>query len=247
MTQFSIITCTYNSEVHIAGAIESLRSSTFSDYEHIFVDGASKDDTLNIIRKNLRPTDLLHTAPDKGIYDALNKGIELARGDIIGILHSDDRFASDRVLTQVHQAFQDPTVDAVYGDLRYISAKNTSRVIREWKSAPFEPSLLKKGWMPPHPTLFIRKAQLDAIGRYDISLKIAADYDLILRLFKQPSLRTAYIPETLVLMQTGGVSNQSFSNIVHKSREDLQALRRNGVGDWRTLAWKNFSKLGQFL
>lgn len=247
MTQFSIITCTYNSEVHLAGAIESLRSSTFRDYEHIFVDGASTDNTLNIIRKNLRPTDLLHTAPDKGIYDALNKGIELARGDIIGILHSDDRFASTRVLAQVHQAFLDPTVDAVYGDLRYVSAQNTSRVIREWKSTPFEPSLLKKGWMPPHPTLFIRKTLLDAIGRYDISLKIAADYDLILRLFKQPSLRTTHIPETLVLMQTGGVSNQSIGNIVRKSREDLQALRRNGVGDWRTLAWKNFSKLRQFL
>lgn len=247
MTQFSIITCTYNSEAHLAGAIESLRSSTFSDYEHIFVDGASTDDTLNIIRRNLRPTDLLHTAPDKGIYDALNKGIDLARGEVIGILHSDDRFATDHVLARVHQAFLDPRIDAVYGDLHYISAKKTSRVIREWKSTPFEPTLLKKGWMPPHPTLFIRKKRLDAIGRYDIRFRIAADYDFILRLFKQPSLRTAYVPETLVLMQTGGASNQSISNILHKSREDLQALRRNGVGDWRTLAWKNLSKLRQFL
>jgi len=243
---FSIITCTYNSEIHLPGAISSLRSGSFHDYEHIFVDGASKDGTLSIIRQQLRPADRLHSAPDKGIYDALNKGLDLARGEVVGLLHSDDRFASDRVLERIHEAFLDPEVDAVYGDLRYISAGNPARLIREWKSNPFEPTLLKRGWMPPHPTLFLRKRRLDAVGRYDTSMHIAADYDFILRLFKQPTLKTVYLPETLVLMQTGGASNRSLGNVLRKSSEDLQALRRNGVGGWRTLAWKNVSKLGQF-
>lgn len=243
---FSIITCTYNSETHLPGAIASLRSGRFDDYEHIFVDGASTDGTLNIIRQHLRPADRLHSAPDKGIYDALNKGLDLARGEVVGLLHSDDRFASDQVLEQVHDAFRDPSVDAVYGDLRYISASHPARLIREWKSAPFKPALLKQGWMPPHPTLFLRRQRLNAVGRYDIGMRIAADYDFILRLFKQPNLTTAYLPETLVLMQTGGVSNRSLGNVLLKSREDLQALRRNGVGGWRTLALKNVSKLGQF-
>lgn len=243
---FSIITCTYNSETHLPGAIASLRSSNIDDYEHIFVDGASTDGTLEVIRQHLRPQDRVHSEPDQGIYDALNKGLDLARGDVIGLLHSDDRFASDRVLERVQDAFRDPSVDAVYGDLHYVSAGSPARLIRAWKSAPFEPALLRRGWMPPHPTLFIRRKRLDAVGRYDIGMRIAADYDFILRLFQQATLKTAYLPETLVLMQTGGASNRSLGNVLRKSREDLQALRRNGVGGWRTLAWKNASKLGQF-
>jgi glycosyltransferase len=188
----------------------------------------------------------LISEPDDGIYDALNKGIARASGDIIGFLHSDDFFAHEGVLAQIADAFADPSVEAVFSDLDYVSQADTSRVIRHWSTGPFRPERLKRGWMPAHPTLYVRSAVYERLGAYDTRLRIAADYDFILRYFSQLEADTVYIPEVLYKMRVGGESNRSLTKIKTKMTEDYQALRRNKVGGVTALAWKNLSKLGQF-
>jgi len=185
--------------------------------------------------------------PDRGIYDALNKGIARASGDVVGFLHADDVYASPDVLARVAEAFADPSVAAVHGDLQYVRKDDTARVVRHWRSSPFSPDRLRRGWMPPHPTLYVRREWYERIGGFDTRYRIAADYHSILRLFSQPGFRSAYVPEVFVKMRLGGASNRSLRNIVRKSREDLEALRRTGVGGVGTLTWKNLGKIGQFL
>ena len=184
--------------------------------------------------------------PDKGIYDALNKGIARSTGDVIGLIHSDDFFADEKVLERVAAAFSDPDIDAVYGDLEYVAAADPTRVVRRWRAGNFTPRKLAWGWMPPHPTLFMRRRVFEAHGAYDASYHIAADYDAILRWFGQGGIRTAYIPEVLVKMRLGGKSNRSLRSIFRKSLEDYRALRSNKVGGIGALAAKNLSKLPQF-
>ena len=162
-------------------------------------------------------------------------------------MESDDLFADDEVLSSVTEAFEDPTVDAVYGDLQYVAQDDPTRVIRHWRSGEFHPARLKRGWMPPHPTLYLRRSVLETHGSFDRSYRIAADYDAILRYFGSPGFKAAYIPRVLVKMRVGGESNQSLRKILRKSREDYRALRRSGVGGIGTLAFKNLSKLGQFV
>jgi glycosyltransferase involved in cell wall biosynthesis len=188
----------------------------------------------------------LVTAPDQGIYDAINKGISRATGDIIGLMHSDDFFASDHVLEQVAQAFQDPVVDGVYGDLQYVSANEPNKIIRHWKSGEYHPSRLKQGWMPPHPTLYVRREVFEKWGTYDTSYSIAADYDAMLRYLAKGKIKLSYIPEVLVKMRVGGESNRSVGRIIQKSREDYLASRQHGVGGIGTLLRKNTSKIRQF-
>ena len=188
----------------------------------------------------------LVSEPDGGIYDALNKGMARARGDVIGLLHSDDWLATPDVLAMVAQAFDQTSADAVYGDLQYVSAADPDKVLRHWKSGEYSPRLLQRGWMPPHPALFIRRQIYEAYGGYDTSYRIAADYDAILRWFGSGQMQVAYVPHVLVKMRAGGASNRSLANIVRKSREDYRALRSNRVGGLPTLAWKNLRKLGQF-
>lgn len=187
---------------------------------------------------------------DKGIYDALNKGIQLAKGDVIGFLHADDLYASVDVLLKISQAFDDPEVCAVYGDLEYVSQKNTSKVIRRWQSKPFDQRSLRWGWMPAHPTLYVRRDWYSKIGGFDISYRIAADYLSILRLFTQPNFKTVHIPEVLVTMRLGGASNKSVKAIAKKTQEDWSALRScdfSVVSALRAIAGKNLSKLSQFV
>jgi len=185
--------------------------------------------------------------PDSGIYDALNKGVRNATGDVVGLMHSDDFFAHDKVLETVVDAFTRTGADAVYGDLDYVAADDTARVIRHWKSKDFAPRILAQGWMPPHPTLFVRRDAMMRLGLYNTDYRIAADYEAILRWFGKGKLKPAYVPEVLVKMRVGGESNRSFERILRKSREDYRALRTNGVGGVGTLAWKNLSKLPQFV
>lgn len=189
---------------------------------------------------------MLVSEPDQGIYDALNKGISKSRGDVIGFLHADDVFADEHVLTRVGEAFQNPAVQAVYGDLQYVRKGDVSKVIRHWKSGSFDARSLARGWMPPHPTLYVRRTVYEQLGGFDTRFRIAADYDFMLRLLTQPEIVTAYVPHVLVKMRVGGASNRSITNILRKSREDLQALRSNKVGGLTTLFWKNISKIGQF-
>jgi len=244
--KISVITAVYNRRDTIADAIRSLQGQAYGDYEHMVVDGGSADGTLEVLRSFDDPRMKLTSEPDQGIYDALNKGMERASGDVIGLMHSDDFFASTKVLEQVAEAFTDPSIDAVYGDLQYVSAKNKDQVIRHWTAGEFSSAKLKRGWMPPHPTLYIRKGVIDRWGGYDTSYRIAADYDAILRWFGQGQVRAKYVPEVFVKMRVGGESNQSLRKILRKSREDYRALQTNRIGGLGALVFKNLSKVNQF-
>lgn len=244
--KISIITVSFNSEATICATIDSVNSQTYQHIEHIFVDGASSDQTVQLIEVESLRTKKIISEPDEGIYAALNKGIALATGDIVGFLHADDFYAHKDVLDQIAKAFAKNEVSGVYGDLHYVSQSNPSMVIRRWETKPFTTERLKRGWMPPHPTLYIRKSWYDRIGGFDTRYQIAADYDSILRLFSLPDFHSQYIPNVLVKMRLGGASNRSLKNIFLKSREDLDALKRANIGGVFTLLMKNFRKLSQF-
>ena len=245
--KISIITAVYNRVATIGDALDSVRAQTWPDVEHVVIDGASTDGTLELLQARRDGISVLVSEPDKGIYDALNKGIAWATGDVIGLMHSDDLYADQSVLADVAAAFDDPKVDAVYGDLDYVARDDTSRVIRRWRSGAYSPELLRRGWMPPHPTLYLRRQVIERWGAFDANYRIAADYDAILRYFCRGSIRPAYVPRVLVKMRVGGESNRSVGRVLRKSREDYAALRRNQAGGLVTLAFKNLSKVRQFL
>ena len=245
--KISVITAVYNSEDTVGEAIASVASQSYPDIEHIIVEGASSDRSLNAIEAARHERMSLVSEPDQGIYDALNKGIARATGDVVGFLHSDDFLAHGDALARVAQAFEDPGVDAVFSDLDYVSQSDPSRVVRHWSTGDFHPRRLKYGWMPAHPTLYLRREVYDRCGGFDTAFGISADYDFILRYFSQASGRSAYIPEVLYKMRLGGVSNRDLGKIRQKMAEDLLAIRRNGTGGMHTLAFKNLSKVGQFL
>lgn len=244
--KISVVTAVYNRADTIGQAIESVQSQTHPTVEHIIQDGGSKDGTLNAIDGRANSNSFVVSEPDTGIYDAINRGIARATGDVIGLMHSDDFFAHNEVLAKVAQILSDPGIDGVYGDLQYVAAQNPEKIIRHWRSGAFTFSKLRRGWMPPHPTLYLRREVFERWGLYDIDFRIAADYDAILRYLVKGDVRLTYIPEVLVKMRVGGESNASLGKILQKSREDLYAIRRNGVGGVGTLLWKNFSKIGQF-
>lgn len=245
--KISVVTAVYNREATVAQAIRSVRTQSWPDIEHIVIDGASTDATLAEVEREAHPGLRVISEPDEGIYDALNKGIALATGDVVGMVHSDDFFAHERVIEKVAEAFQDPRIDAVYGDLDYVSSSDPSRIVRRWRSGAFKPVKLKLGWMPPHPTLFLRRNIFERHGVYDTSYRISSDYDAVLRYFGDRSLQAHYIPEVLVKMRTGGASGQSAAKLLRKNVEIYRILRANGVGGISTIFWKSFSKLGQFV
>nr|WP_226467057.1 glycosyltransferase family 2 protein [Hydrogenophaga taeniospiralis] len=243
------MTATWNCATTVADCLASVDGQTHPHIEHVVVDGASTDGTLGLLQAHRAQLAELRSEPDRGIYDALNKGLALATGDVLGFLHADDLYAHPGVLAQVAAAFENPAVCAVYGDLQYVSKDNTAQVVRHWTSAPFSSLRLAWGWMPPHPTLYVRREWYQRIGGFDTRYRIAADYHSILRLFSQPNFRSVYLPEVLIRMRLGGASNKSLKNIVRKTREDWCALRRTQVGalgGLGALAWKNASKLTQF-
>lgn len=243
----SVITAVFNRVDTIDHVLASIQAQTWTQIEHIVIDGVSTDGTLQVLETNRDRLAVLVSEPDSGIYDALNKGLSLASGDIVGLMHSDDFYADERVLERVAETFADPAVDAVYGDLDYVAKDNPSRIIRRWRSGAYSRNKLAWGWMPPHPTLYLRRRVIDEWGVFDTRFRIAADYDAMLRYLAQGKIRLAYIPEVLVKMRVGGESNRSLSRILLKSREDYATLRRNGVGGIGALIWKNLSKLPQFL
>ncbi|MCE9681669.1 glycosyltransferase family 2 protein [Halomonas alkalisoli] len=243
----SVITACFNSEETIGDAIATLKQQTWPAVEHVVVDGASKDGTVAIARNTLGDSDILISEPDQGIYDALNKGIAHASGEVVGFLHSDDLYAHDEVLSRVAACFADPAVGAVYGDLQYVQADKTERVIRHWKSGPFNRGKLKRGWMPPHPTFFMRRELYRELGGFDLAYRIAGDYDAMLRYLGSEKVKVVYLPEVLVKMRVGGASNGSLKQILHKSREDIAAMRNNGINPIVALPCKNLSKLPQFI
>lgn len=226
--------------------MRSVQEQSWPNVEHVVIDGSSTDGTVQILREHLNAQAIFVSEPDKGIYDALNKGLARATGDVIGLMHSDDFFADDEVLQSVALAFAESDIDAVYGDLDYVAKTDTARIVRRWRSGNYSSAKLARGWMPPHPTLFLRRSVIERWGGFDTQFRIAADYDAILRYFGQGKIRATYIPRVLVKMRLGGESNRSLGRLLLKTREDYTALKRNGVGGLGALAWKNFGKVGQF-
>lgn len=246
MLKISVITAVYNSEATVGEAIASVAAQTYPESEHLIIEGTSKDGSLQAIEGAAHDRMVLFSEPDNGIYDALNKGISRATGDVVGFLHSDDFLAHPQVLARVAEAFADPEVEAVFSDLDYVSQSDVTRVVRHWRTGPFAPERLKWGWMPAHPTLYLRRSVYERLGPFDTSFRIAADYDFILRYFSQTRARCVHLPEVLYKMRLGGESNRDFARIRRKSAEDYRAIRRHGVGGVTTLVVKNLSKLGQF-
>lgn len=245
--KFSILTVVYNRVATIDDALSSLEAQSHVDFEHIVQDGGSTDGTLGRLAAAPDHRRKLVSEKDAGIYDALNRATARATGDVIGVLHSDDFYANPDVLAHVAQCLEDSGADAVYGDLDYISVADPAKIVRRWKSGDYSTARLRRGWMPPHPALFLRRSVVEQWGAYDTSYQVAADYDSILRYFGQGKISACYLPETLVKMRVGGESNRSLERVLLKSREDLRALRRNNVGGVSALAWKNLSKLSQFI
>ena len=244
--KISVITAVLNGRATIADALASVLAQDHPDIELIVIDGASTDGTLDIIQRYAGRVAHLVSEPDRGIYDALNKGIRLATGEVVGFLHADDRYADNRVLSRIAAALSDPGVDACYGDLLYVGKDEPNHVIRHWQAGPYHPRLLARGWMPPHPTFYARRSVYQRLGGFDLDYRIAADYDCMLRFLGAGRVACAYIPEVLVQMRLGGASNRSLRNLLQKSREDYLALRRNQVGGMGTLLLKNLQKLPQF-
>ena len=245
--RFSIVTAVRNRAGTVAATMESVRAQTWRGVEHIVVDGASTDGTLSVLNRYRDSIAQLVSEPDRGVYDALNKGIRRASGDVIGFLHSDDEYASPSALAQVAAAFEDPRVDAVYGDLVYVSKNNPDQVVRYWRAGAYSRPKLALGWMPPHPTFYVRRELYEQLGGFDTRYRIAADYDHMLRLLWRGAVRPAYVPQVLVRMRTGGMSNRSLFTMLQKSCEDFAALRQNQLGGVKALLLKNMTKLPQFV
>ncbi|MDW3056455.1 glycosyltransferase family 2 protein [Vibrio sp. 1978] len=242
----SIITATYNSANTIADTLRSLEEQTYQDIEYIIVDGASKDSTLEVIQSNATRITKLISEPDKGIYDALNKGIQAATGDIVGFLHSDDMLAYPDAIKDLVSTLESNNTQAVYADLEYVSKDDTSKVIRKWISGSYARNNIRAGWMPPHPTFFMKRECYLQFGQFDLSLKIAADYDSILRYLWTHNVTASYLPKVVTKMRVGGASNRSLANIIEKTKEDIQALKNNHLFWPSALLVKNVSKFPQF-
>jgi glycosyltransferase, family 2 len=225
----SIVTPTYNSAKTIVDTILSVNKQDYTNIEHIIIDGGSKDNTLELIRNTPNRVKKIISEPDKGIYDAMNKGVALATGDIVGILNSDDFYNSNDVIAKVVKTFQEGEYEGVYGDLEYVDARNTNRVVRYWESKAYKEGLFKKGWHPAHPTFFVKKEVYDKYGNFNLKYKIGADYEIMLRFIEKNRIKVAYIPETLVKMRVGGASNQSIKNIIKANIECYNAWKDNGL------------------
>lgn len=234
----AIITAVKNRASTIGDAFESLASQSYLPTEYAVIDGESIDGTLDRVKELFRGNRIkgwFVSEPDNGVYDAINKGIRMSTSDVIGLLHSDDVFAAPTTVGKVMEVFEnDPTVDIVYGDL-VIFDRDLQNPIRYWRTGEFVNGALQWGWMPPHPTLFLRRSVFDRYGLYDTSYRISADYDFILRIFKDGILKAHYIPEVLVHMRSGGLSSTMYWNII---REDYRALRKNDLGGVGTLICK---------
>jgi len=227
--KISIITVAYNSQSTIKHTIESVSSQDYSNVEYILIDGASTDWTLDILQFYKDKIHYFISEKDDGIYDAMNKGIKAATGDIIGILNSDDFYPDNKVLSKVAEVFEQTNCDCLYGDLVYVDQGNARKIVRYWQSGEFKKSSLNKGWMLPHPTFFVKKEIYNKFGLYNTELKSAADYEMILRLLNKHEISVQYIPEIIVKMRQGGLSNASIWNRLRANKEDSRAWQMNDL------------------
>ncbi|MGE0568304.1 MAG: glycosyltransferase family 2 protein [Bacteroidia bacterium] len=245
--KFSIITVTYNSEAYLEETILSIINQKGIDLEYIIIDGGSTDTTKSIIEKYRNNIHHFISEPDNGIYDALNKGIKLSTGDVIGILHSDDIYTSDSVLKKIGDTISYENTEACYANLFYVDAKNINQIKRKWKSGKHNSRSFLFGWMPPHPTFFCKKSVYDNLGSFNTRLKTSADYELMLRFMYKHKIKTSYLNEFIVKMRTGGQSNRSLRNRLLANYEDRMAWRMNDVFPlFFTLSLKPLRKILQF-
>ncbi len=237
--KISIVTAVYNCRSTIEDTIRSVRSQSYDNVEHVVIDGASTDGTTEVLRAHADEIATLVSEPDRGIYDALNKGIERCTGDIVGILHADDFYANESVLAEVAEAFRDIGVDAVFADVEFVDPSRPTRVVRHYSSKGFSRRSLARGMMPAHPTLFVRRSVYERLGRYSLDYKIASDFDMIVRMFGSGDVPFAYLPRVLVRMRTGGLSTRSWRSNLLLNREILAICRAHGI---RTNVFKVYSK-----
>lgn len=248
LSKISIITVTYNSAATLEHTIQSVLLQDHPDVEYIVVDGASTDDTLSVIRRYRHKISHFVSEKDEGLYFALNKGIAMATGDIIGILHADDFYTSDEVLTGIDETFKMSGADAVYADLYYVDQNNTDKIVRKWHSGKYSDGKFFWGWMPPHPTFFVKRQVYQKFGAFNTTLRTSADYELMLRLIHKHKIKLAYLPEYIVKMRMGGQSNANVKNRVKANKEDRKAWEINGIKPYFfTLMLKPLRKIFQFL
>ncbi len=247
MTKVSIITAVFNEREFIEQCINNVLGQSYENIEYIIVDGGSTDGTVEIIKKYANKISNWTSKSDNGLYYALNKSLLMVTGEIVGFLHADDIYADNEIIKTVVSEMTKYNVDCCYGDLLYVGRYNTEKIIRYWKSNPYNDGLFKKGWMPPHPTCFFKRDVYDKYGCFDTDFKIAADYELMLRFFEKYKISSHYIPEVLIKMRLGGVSNRSLKNILRKTSEDYRAWKVNNLfGGGYTILLKNISKIPQF-
>jgi glycosyltransferase involved in cell wall biosynthesis len=244
----SIITISFNSAATIEDTIRSVVAQDYPNLEYIIVDGNSKDGTQEIVNRYQSSIAQFVSEPDKGIYDGMNKGLKLATGDIIGILNSDDIYEDTSVISDMVKLFESSHCKAAYADLVYVDRIDTSKVTRYWKSGAYKAGAFRKGWMPPHPTFFVRKSIYDQFGYFNLSLKSAADYEIMLRFIHKHGIQPAYLPRVITRMRSGGQSNLSIKNRIKANREDRKAWSINGIKPGLfTLIRKPLSKIFQFM
>ena len=248
MLKVSVITVCYNSAETIESTLQSVISQDYPNIEYIVVDGKSTDETLKTIEKYKAGISILLSEKDAGIYFAINKGLALASGDIIAILHADDFYPNPQIISDVVKTFEEKHTDTVYGDLQYVDRDDVKKVTRQWISGDYKPGNFSRGWMPPHPAFFVRKNCYTKHGDFNTLLKSAADYEMMLRLLEKFKCTTAYIPNVLVKMRVGGKSNVSLMNRIRANREDKKAWLMNGLKPGLfTFILKPLSKIGQFI
>lgn len=209
--------------------MDSFQRQTWRDKEQLVIDGGSTDRTMDIVRNYTSGNSVILSEPDNGIYDAINKGISLATGDIIGLLHSDDFFAHSSVIAQIAGAFADPNLDVVYADAGFFAPGDPNRIKRRYNSGRFSPTQIRNGWMPAHTTMYVRRRVFEQYGTYSDEFKIAADFEFIARIFGSGELKSLYFPEIWMMMQTGGASTGGIKSKIVLNREVLKACRMNGI------------------
>lgn len=246
MQSISVITVCFNAQKTIGDCIESVRNQTLVS-EHVIIDGVSTDGTLDVVERYTRELAKVVSEPDRGVYDAMNKGVINASGDIVGILNADDMYYDDDVLLRVSRVFERDDVDACYGDLVYVDLLATNRVTRYWKSSEYSENKFYWGWMPPHPTFFVRRSLYEKYGLFRLDLGSAADYELMLRFLLANKVKATYIPHIQIKMRTGGVSNVSMRNRILANKMDRKAWQVNGLEPYSwTLTVKPLRKLSQW-
>lgn len=245
--KISVVTVTRDCSDTVGDCLDSVARQSCQNREHIVVDGASRDGTLSLLESRRGQLAVLVSEPDKGMYDALNKGVTHAKGEVVGLLHADDCYADDQVLTRVAEVFADPKVEACYGDLEYVVAQDMSKVVRYWQAGTFNPGKFYQGWMPPHPTFFVRRHVYEQYGLFNLDMGTAADYELMLRFLLRHRIHTAYIPKVLVKMRVGGMSNTSLKNRIAANLMDRKAWQVNGLKPHLWTLWlKPLRKISQW-